>query len=72
MLIDTHYVPAFTRSVVAAGHTILERAACGTYVAWDEIAPAETEPSCGVCRDYCITPLKEGAHATDPENSGVK
>jgi len=47
-----HYIPAFTRSVIAHGQTVLEQAACGTYVAWDEVAPAETEPTCAGCRQY--------------------
>lgn len=45
----THHVPPFT----AARTTDLERleqAACGEYVAADQIAPTETSPSCRRCR----------------------
>lgn len=49
----THWVPPFTRRDVAGR----ERAACGEWVTRNQIAPAETEPTCWGCAAYCNSPF---------------
>lgn len=46
----SHHVPPFTAGRTSPGGEPLEQAVCGAYVASDMIAPAETEPSCRLCR----------------------
>lgn len=45
----THHVPPFTANTIKHGE-FLQMAECGGYVADDQIAKPETEPSCRMCR----------------------
>lgn len=59
----THHVPYFTRSITTpAGTVTLEQAVCGSYVAWNEIAPAETEPTCSLCLRWLTHPVTKEEH----------
>lgn len=46
----THHVPPFTAARVTPAGERLEQAACGQFVASDQLAPVETAPTCRLCR----------------------
>lgn len=46
----THHVPPFTAARMTPTGERLEQAACGAFIAGDLVAPAETAPTCRLCR----------------------